>query len=282
MKSIKKIVAGVAALAAAVGLVGCAAGGGGGERDSSLEQILDSGQIRYGVIVGEEPGFIQNTDGTWTGYLADTAIAIAEALDLEPVPVETTWANLALDLKTDKIDLAVGVQPTGARSLVADYTSHPIYTNYFSLIVTSDQFDDASWGDLNDSGIRIGAQVGDSTLQPIDRFAPEATVAEFDSRDKNLLALQSGQVDASANTLLNSLMAAASRSDLGAHVIIPEPLVAAPSAVMVRRSDDKGFLNAVDAVVWNLNSSGTVRAFILEHLESYGITEADLPTNATL
>lgn len=282
MKSLKKILAGAAAVAVAVGLVGCGATSSTGAADSSMKTILDRGEIRYGVIVGEAPGFIQNPDGSWTGYLADTAQAIAEALDLKAVPVESTWANLALDLETNKIDLAVGVQPTGPRSLVVDYTSHPIYTNYFSLIVTSDRFDGISWPELNDSSITIGAQVGDSTLQPIDRFAPEATISEFDSRDKNLLALQSGQVDASANTLLNSLMASKSRTDLGAHVVVPEPLVAAPSAVMVKRTADKSFLNAVDAVVWNLNASGTVRSFILKHLADFGISEADLPLNAVL
>lgn len=283
MKPIKKILAVTAAVALAAGIAGCSSTSGGTSGgENTMQAILDSGEIRYGVIVGEAPGFIQKDDGSWTGYLADTAQAIAEMLDLKAVPVESTWANLALDLETNKIDIAVGVQPTGPRSLVVDYTSHPIYTNYFSLIVTSDRFDGITWPELNDPSITIGAQVGDSTLQPIDRFAPEATVSEFDSRDKNLLALQSGQVDASANTILNSLMAAKTRTDLDAHVVVPEPLVAAPSAVMVKRTPDKSFLNAVNAVVWNLNASGTIRAFILEHLAEYGITEADLPLNATL
>ncbi|MGV8876000.1 MAG: transporter substrate-binding domain-containing protein [Rhodoglobus sp.] len=284
MSVLKKMITGAAVVAVAVMLAGCTSGGGASAAagDSTMKKILDSGELRYGVLVGEAPGFIKNDDGTWTGYLADTAQAIAEGLDLTPVPVETTWGNLALDLQSDKIDIAVGVQPTGARALVADYTTHPIYTNYFSLIVTSDKFNNISWPELNDAGVTVGAQTGDSTLQPIKRFAPEAKITEFDSRDKNLLALQSGQVDASANTLLNSLMAAKSRSDLNAHVVVPEPLVAAPSAVMVKRSDDQAFLHAVDAIVWNLNSSGMVRSSILQHLATYGITEADLPRNASL
>lgn len=281
-RTIRRTVMAVVASALALVLAACSSGGPTGSVESSMQKIQSSGKMRYAVIVGEEPGFIKKPDGTWTGYLADTAQLIAKELKLEPVPVETTWGNMALDLKSDKIDIAVGVQPTGARSLVADYTSHPIYTNYFSLIVTTDRFDNARWEDLNDAAVKIGAQVGDSTLQPIERFAPKATIAKFDSRDKNLLALQSGQVDASANTLLNSLMASASRKDLGAHVVIPEPMVAAPSAVMVARSQDQAFLHAVNAIVWNLNSSGTVRALILQHLETYGITAADLPKNAEL
>lgn len=282
-KAVRRLVAAGAATAVLASLAACTSGGGvGGSAESTLDRIQSSGQLRYGVIVGEEPGFIRNSDGEWTGYLADTAQLIAAGLNLEPVPVETTWGNMALDLQTDKLDIAVGVQPTGERALVADYSTHPIYTNYFSLIVTSEEFDEISWADLNDAGVTIGVQTGDSTIQPIERFAPEASISNFDSRDKNLLALQSGHVDASANTLLNSLMAAKSRTDLNAHVVVPEPLVAAPSGVMVARSTDQAFLRAVDAVVWNLNSSGQVRALILKHLADYGISESDLPLNATL
>lgn len=278
---IRRSMAALAACALVAGIAGCSSPGSAPAAGSSLQKIQDSGKLRYAVIVGEEPGFIKK-DGNWTGYLADTAQAIAKELQLEAVPVETTWGNMALDLKTDKLDMAVGVQPTGARSMVADYTTHPIYTNYFSLITTNSDFDNARWADLNKDSVTIGAQNGDSTLQPIERFAPNAKISKFDSRDKNLLALQSGQVNASANTLLNSLMAARSRTDLKAHVVIPEPVVAAPSAVMVARNSDPSFLNAVDAIVWNLNSSGAVRALILKHLAAYGISEADLPKNADL
>lgn len=280
-KFIRRAFAALTAGALVAGLAACSSPGNASSAESSLQKMQNSGKLRYAVIVGEEPGFIKK-DGNWTGYLADTAQAIAAELKLEAVPVETTWGNMALDLKTDKLDIAVGVQPTGARSLVADYTTHPIYTNYFSLITTSNDYDSARWEDLNKDSLTIGAQTGDSTLQPIERFAPNAKVSKFDSRDKNLLALQSGQVDVSANTLLNSLMAARSRTDLKAHVVIPEPVVAAPSAVMVARNFDQSFLHAVDAIVWNLNSSGTVRALILKHLASYGITESDLPVNANL
>lgn len=286
MRNLKKRVMAAAVALALVLVAGCTSGGsdgaGAGSGGDSLSKIQKSGKLRYAVIVGEEPGFIKKSDGSWSGYLADTAQMIAKDLTLEPVPVVTTWGNMALDLKTDKLDIAVGVQPTGARALVVDYTTHPIYTNYFSLIVTSDKYDKMRWEELNDPKNKIGAQNGDSTLQPIARFAPKADVKKFDSRDKNLLALQSGQVDASANTLLNSLMATKSRKDLDAHVVVPEPLVAAPSAVMVARSADQSFLKSVDAVVWNLNASGAVRESIMRHLATYGITAADLPDNALL
>lgn len=284
MNLAKRLMVGSVAFAVVAGLAACSSTTNGGTTSpkSTMDKIRTSGVIRYGVIVGEAPGFIQGANNQWTGYCAVTAQAIAKALNLKAVAVETTWGNMALDLQSNKIDMAVCAQPTGARALVADYTTHPMYTNYFGLIVTTNKFDHATWAQLNSPSVRIGAQQGDSTLQPIQFFAPRASISLFDSRDKNLLALQAGHVDASANTLLNSLMAAKARTDMKAHVVVPEPLVAAPSAVMVAQSSDHAFLDAVDAVVWGLNSSGSVRAWIMQALSTYGITQADLPPNAVL
>jgi len=249
---------------------------------SSLAAITKTGKLRIAVMVGEPPGFIHEKDGSWAGYCALIEEQIASRLGLKPVPVVTTWGNMALDVQTGKIDVAACAQPTGKRAEVVDYTVHPIYTNYFSLIVKNPDLKAASWVDLNKKSVTIGVQVGDSTIQPIKMFAPNATIKTFQTRDEGLLALQAGQIDAEANTLLNSLVAVKARKDLNARVVVPEPLVAAPSSVLVKRSLDQSFLNVVDTVVWNLNASGFDRSVILESLKSYGITAADLPTNAPL
>lgn len=284
----KRRVLPLVALAAVLALVttACSNGGSttassGGDGNSTLAKVQKAGQLRYGVIPGEPPGFIQ--DGSeWHGYCAEIAQEIAKQLKLEPVPVETTWGNMALDLKTDKIDLAVCAQPTGERALVVDYTTHPIYTNYYTLIVRDDGPSISQWADLNKDGLTVGAQTGDATIEPVKSYAPKAKTTFFQTREQGLLALQAGRIDAEAQTLLNGLQAVKSRKDFKGHIVVPEPLIAAPSAAMVKRSADQSLLHAVDTVVWNLNSSGWNRTAILKALSEYGITAADLPANAAL
>ena len=208
------------------------------------------------------------------------AEAIADKLDLQAVPVETTWGNMALDLKADKLDMAVCAQPTGARALVVDYTTHPIYTNYYALIVAKD-VDIKKWSDLG-KDIRVGSEVGDSTIEPVHTYAPDLNVTSFEKRDQAILALQSGRIDAKTDTLLNALQIVKARKDLNAKVVVPEPVIAAPSAVMVQRSGDDLPPRAIDTVVWNLNSSGIDRSIILHYLEQSGISASDLPGNAPL
>jgi polar amino acid transport system substrate-binding protein len=277
------------ALGAALALLAsaCSGGGaeaansGGGDGNSTLAKVQKTGELRYGVIPGEPPGFIQE-GSEWKGYCAQIAQEIAKQLKLKPVPVETTWGNMALDLKTDKIDLAVCAQPTGERALVVDYTTHPIYTNYYTLIVRDDGPDISNWSDLNREGMNVGAQTGDATIEPVKSYAPKAKTTFFQTREQGLLALQAGRIDAEAQTLLNGLQAVKSRKDFKGKIIVPEPLIAAPSAAMVKRTADQSLLHAVDTVVWNLNSSGFCRTIILNALSEYGITAADLPSNAAL
>ncbi|MHB1613313.1 MAG: transporter substrate-binding domain-containing protein [Actinomycetes bacterium] len=233
-------------------------------------------------MVGAEPGFIQAANGQWGGYCAVIDQQIAKDLNLKPVPVVTTWGTMALDLETNKIDIADCAQPTGQRALVVDYTTHPIYTNYFSLVVRNPNIQASSWAQLDNKNMKIGVTTGSSAIQPIKMFAPLAQIVSFPSRPVALLALQNGQIDVYGSTLLESMQAVHANTALKARVVVPDPLVAAPSAVMVARSGGSAFLHAVDAVVWNLNSSGFDRSAILAALSTYGITAADLPANAPL
>ena len=284
----KRRVLSLVALGAALTMVtaacsnaGSEAGASGGDGNSTLAKVQKAGELRYGVIPGEPPGFIQDGD-EWHGYCAEIAQEIAKQLKLKPVAVETTWGNMALDLKTDKLDLAVCAQPTGERALVVDYTTHPIYTNYYTLIVRDDGPTIEKWSDLNKDGLTVGAQTGDATIEPVKSYAPKAKTTFFQTREQGLLALQAGRIDAEAQTLLNGLQAVKSRKDFKGKIVVPEPLIAAPSAAMVKRTADQSLLHAVDTVVWNLNSSGWNRTAILRALEESGITAADLPGNAAL
>lgn len=276
--------ASLAVLTTILMLAAAACSGSSGSSDSgpsTLEKVQKSGELRYGVIPGEPPGFIK--DGSdWHGYCAEIAQEIAKQLKLKPVAVPTTWGNMALDLKADKLDLAVCAQPTGERALVVDYTTHQIYTNYYTLILKDPKLDIQTWSDLNRKGLTVGAQTGDSTIEPVKSYAPSAAIKFFQTREQGILALEAGRVDAEAQTLLNGLQAVKSRKDMNARLVVPEPLIAAPSAAMVARASDQSLLHVIDTVVWNLNSSGFCRAVILKSLEEYGITASDLPANAAL
>ena len=272
---------GLGILAAAAMLTACTAAGtsGSAEAGASLQAVVGTGKLRYNVSPEAAPGFIE-VNGEWKGYCAEIAQAIAAELELEPVPVVTSWGNMALDLQAGNLDVAVCAQPTGARALVVDYTTHPIYTNYYVLIARNG-IDVDQWADLG-ARIRVGSEVGDSTIEPVKIFAPSINVTQYQDREQAILALAAGQIDVKTETLLNALQILKARNDLDARVILPEPLIAAPSAVMVQRQADGSFLNAINTVVWRLNSSGLARAIVIRNLVESGVPFESIPAEAPL
>lgn len=267
--------------ASGCGLLNNDGGNDGDGGASSLQRVVDSGELRFAAISDSAPAYFKDGD-EFLGYCAEIARKIAEDLGLEPVPVESSWANMALDLQADKIDIATCAQPTGERSLVVDYTTHPVYTNYYSLVVRDQSLNTSSWTDLNSKDVTIGAVAGDATIEPVQQYAPEAKIVTYDTEEQAFLALQNGQIDAKAQALVQALRVAAQRADVGLEVAVPDPLIAAPSAVMLRRQSDTSLLRAVDVVVWNLQSSGFNRDLIMKGLESEGVSAEDLPDNAQL
>ena len=272
---------GMGLLAAAVLLAACTSAGNSGsaEAGASLQSVVSTGKLRYNVIPEAAPGFIE-VNGEWTGYCAEIAQAIAKELELEPVPVVSSWGNMALDLQAGNLDIAVCAQPTGARALVVDYTSHPIYTNYYVLIARTG-VDVDQWTDLGPR-IRVGSEVGDSTIEPVKIFAPSLNVTQYQDREQSMLALAAGQIDVKTETLLNALQMLKARPDLDARIILPEPLIAAPSAVMVQRQADGSFLNAINTVVWRLNATGVARSIVIRNLVESGVPFESIPSDAPL
>lgn len=260
----------------------CSSGGAGStDANASLQRVISSGELRYGVVNGNPPGFIQGSNGEWHGYLADMAQKIANDLKLKPVPVETTWNNAVLDLQSGKIDIMTGVQPTGARALVVDFTSQPLYTNYYAALARPGVAA-KSWSDLDKGSVKLGVVTGTSPASLANLFVPNSKIVGFPGQQEALLALQNGQVDAMIFTLFSSLSAMQQFKGLKAKIFVPEPTVTAPSAAMVARTADKSLLSAVNTEIWNLTSSGYNRSLIFKYLRADGVNLDDIPSGITI
>ncbi len=178
-----------------------------------LEKIQQAGEVRGVVVVGEEPGFIKDANtGQWSGYFYDMLTVVADAMKVKLVPVETTWGNVALDLQSGKVDMAVGPNPNPQRALVVDYTFQPVFTNNY-VVVGKKRV--RTWAEINNPSVRIGVEVGSSHQVIAEAFAPKANIIRFRNRDESLLALESGRVDLITNTLFNSMIMTKKRPELG-------------------------------------------------------------------
>ena len=72
-----------------------------------LHRILESGQLRVGMTGTQPPLNMRNKRGELIGLDVDLAFALADAMDLELVLVETPFVDLISDLEASKIDLVI-------------------------------------------------------------------------------------------------------------------------------------------------------------------------------
>lgn len=73
----------------------------------SLHRILERGQLRVGMTGSQPPLNMKNKNGELIGLDVELALALADAMKLELVLVETPFADLITDLQAGKIDLVI-------------------------------------------------------------------------------------------------------------------------------------------------------------------------------
>ncbi len=95
-------------LTLAMGCQSLSLGGGMTTRaEECLDRILESGQLRVGMTGSQPPLNMRNREGAMIGLDVDLAVALAEAMRLELILVETPFAELIPDLQAGKIDLVI-------------------------------------------------------------------------------------------------------------------------------------------------------------------------------
>ncbi len=114
-----------------------------------LDEIRGSGELKIPVMIGEEPGYIKDpATGAWSGFYVDFLTDLADQLGVKVTPVETTWGNLAADFQSNKIDIAIGVNPNPKRGLVVDYLWEPLFTDAWAVLSPAGK-PVATWAELN-------------------------------------------------------------------------------------------------------------------------------------
>ena len=170
-------------------------------KEPNLARILRTRRLRVGGLLGEEPYFYKNSaTGQWSGFLVAMAGDLAAALGVELAIVETNWADMVTDLHAGKIDLAYGPSPTAQRAMFADFST-PLFHDTYAILARKG-FAPKSWAELNVPESLVGVDTGSAREEAVRRFAGNAAITGFKTRDEALLAVQSGRVDCFVATVL--------------------------------------------------------------------------------
>ena len=240
-----------------------------------LDKIKASGVLKIPVMVGEEPGYIKNpTTGEWTGFYVDYLTDVANLLGVKVEPVETTWGNLAADFQSNKIDVAIGVNPNPKRGLVVDYLWEPLFTDAWAVLTPPGK-PVKTWAELNDPSKTVVAQKG-STMQVVaEALLPKANIVPVEDRNLALLELQAGRADAVVFAIFDAI-----QIDLKGvgDVSLPEPVLRNPATLAVaRQPGNAGYINFLTNWVQQQRSLGLAQARLAKAWEDRGIDLSILP-----
>lgn len=242
--------------------------------EPNLARILRTKKLRMAGFLGEEPYSYKDPSGRWSGICVIMAHNLAANLGVEVDLSEANWSEAATDLHNRKVDLAYGPNPTAQRAMFADFATPLFYDTY--AIIARKGFTPKSWAELNVPETLVAVDTGSAREEMARRFANNAAITGFKSRDEALSSLQSGRADCSVATVFLALAALKKNPQLG-ELVVPTPHLRTAVCPAMPYDDDRRFRGVVDAWSEDNRGIGQIRNWIIAGLGQLGIQASDLP-----
>lgn len=167
----------------------------------SLEEILTKKKVNICWVSSPPQEMKDPKTGKVTGYFVDAARFMFEQIKVEPVFLETTWANFVATLQSGQADLCIASAFASIkRAAVVDFTNPILYLGR-SAIVRKDDDRFKSLTDLNRKDITIAVQTGSRSQEFVTANLPKAKVLSLGGADPStpFLAVTAGRADAGIN-----------------------------------------------------------------------------------
>lgn len=141
-----------------------------------MDRILKDKTIKVGYIPSP-PGTIKDpATGEVKGYYVDGLRYIFKTIGVEPVLVETTWANFAAGLQSGQFDMSIaGTFATIQRAAAVEFTKPIHYLGYSAIVKKGDERFKAL-ADFNKEGIKIAVVQGGAAQEYVKENFPNATI----------------------------------------------------------------------------------------------------------
>jgi polar amino acid transport system substrate-binding protein len=247
--------------------------------EPNLARILRTKKLRVAALAGEEPYFRRDPkSGKWTGFCVAMAQDLAAALGVEVALSEANWADAATDLHAGKLDLAYAPSPTVKRAMFADFGT-PLFHDAYAILARKG-FAPKSWAELDVPESLVAVDEGSAREEAARRFAGNAAITGFKTRDEALIAVQSGRADCFVAIALCALALLKKNPEIG-ELIVPTPVLRAAVCPAVPYDGDRRFRGVVDAWSEDNRGIGRIRNWVIAGLAESGIAPGDLPPDVS-
>ncbi len=224
-------------------------------KKSTLNEIIERGELRVGFEAGYMPFEMADKKGKFIGFDIDMAKAMAKAMKVKFVPVNTAWDGIIPALVTKKFDIIMsGMTVTQERNLAINFADPYIIVGQTILLNKKHEGKVLSYKDLNDPKYTITSKLGTTGEKAIKRLLPKATYKSFEVESEAALEVLNGKADATIYDLpfCATFMA---QQGKGKMVFLDKPFTYEPLAWAVRKGDPD-FLNWLNNFLVQMKNDG--------------------------
>ncbi|MEJ2366236.1 MAG: transporter substrate-binding domain-containing protein [Deltaproteobacteria bacterium] len=204
---------------------------------STLEGILQRGELRVGFESGYMPFEMTDKKGGFVGFDIDMAKAMAKAMGVKFVPVNTAWDGIIPALTTKKFDIIMsGMTITQERNLKINFADPYIIVGQTILLNKKLAGKVNSYKDLNNPKYIVTSKLGTTGEMAVKRLIPKATYKSFETEPEAALEVVNGKADAFVYDLPYCAVFNAQQGK-GKLVFLDKPFTFEPLAWAINKGD---------------------------------------------
>jgi len=225
-------------------------------KDSTLEGVLQRGELRIGLEVGYMPfEMIDKRSGlrqkevrhggfrrkgrqlSLMGFDIDMGIEMAKALGVKPVFVDTLWPSIIPALNLGRFDIIFGgMSVTEGRKKFVDFADPFMTVGQTVLLNAKHEKAVKSYKDLNDPKFVVVSKPGTTGEEAVQRLISKATYETVDTEMDGAMRVLEGTADAFVYDLpFNAVFLAMHPSDQ--LIFLDKPFTKEPIAWAIRKND---------------------------------------------
>ncbi len=243
-------------------------------KDSTLEGILQRGELRIGLEVGYMPfEMIDKRSGlrqkeirhggfrrkgrqlSLIGFDIDIGIEMAKALGVKPVFIDTLWPSIIPALKLGRFDIIFGgMSVTEGRKKLVDFADPFMTVGQTVLLNAKHKTAVKSYKDLNDAKFVVVSKPGTTGEEAVQRLIPKATYETVDTEMEGGMRVLEGTADAFVYDFpFNAVFSAMHPSDQ--LIFLDKPFTKEPIAWAIRKNDPD-FLKFLNGFLQDIKKDG--------------------------
>lgn len=223
--------------------------------ESTLEGILQRGELRVGFESGYMPFEMTDKKGNFVGFDIDMAKEMAKAMGVKFVPVNTAWDGIIPALTTKKFDIIMsGMTITQERNLKVNFADPYIIVGQTILLAKKHLGIINSYKDLNNKKYTVTSKLGTTGEMAVKRLMPKANYKSFETEPEAALEVVNGKADAFVYDLPYCVVFNAQQG-AGKLVFLDKPFTFEPLAWAINKGDPD-FMNWLNNFLRQVKNDG--------------------------